>query len=67
MSRELSPSGLTGNGDGIMVMMMMGGLTHPSKRWDPSEPGVAELLKQGVYLPLPGYDEQVCSEKVSFL
>ena len=32
---------------------------HRAKRWDPSEPGVAELLKQGVYLPLPGYDDQV--------
>ena len=36
------------------------------KRWDPSEPGVAELLKQGVYLPLPGYDDQVGTEKIIF-
>ena len=34
-------------------------VSHHPKRWDPSEPGVAELLKQGVYLPLPGYDDQV--------
>ena len=39
---------------------------HLAKRWDPSEPGVAELLKQGVYLPLPGYDDQVRKEKIIF-
>jgi len=38
--------------------LVKGALPEWFDRWDPSEPGVAELLKQGVYLPLPGYDEQ---------
>jgi len=38
--------------------LVKGALPEWFDRWDPSEPGVAELLKQGVYLPLPGYDDQ---------
>merc|ERR1719334_363778 len=26
--------------------------------WDPNEPAVQEVLRSGVYLPLPGYDKQ---------
>ena len=49
--------------DGICIVITVfehyKNVSHHPKRWDPSEPGVAELLKQGVYLPLPGYDDQV--------
>jgi len=38
--------------------LVKGALPEWFDRWDPSEPGVAELLKQGVYIPLPGYDDQ---------
>ena len=47
-------------------MLLAEDVSSLAKRWDPSEPGVAELLKQGVYLPLPGYDDQVKTEKSIF-
>ena len=61
-SRGPCLSGLTGQKNDLCFQ----NVASSGKRWDPSEPGVAELLKQGVYLPLPGYDDQVGTEKIIF-
>ena len=67
-SKEPCLSGLTGVENYIVICLAIAQIyPHPAKRWDPSEPGVAELLKQGVYLPLPGYDDQVWATTKSIL
>ena len=63
-------NGLTGRQNDLTYVIHVAchweNVSSLAKRWDPSEPGVAELLKQGVYLPLPGYDDQVKTEKSTF-